>query len=295
MTPEIFAPGIISTAYGERFPAFTPDGKELYWALWGAPHGVILHTKEVDGHWTKPVVAPFSGQYQGDFNMSQDGNTIVFGSKKPFKQNGIMMDSYCSWIVRRDENGWGKAEPFGSQINIPESFAGCPTIANNGNLYFFSSRSGGIGIEDIWCSKFENGKYSDAVNLGKSINCDEYNLDPFIAPDESYLIFCRRTKKGGYGRLDLYISFRNDNGEWAEAINMGEDINSEASEYCPMVSTDGKYFFFTSNRKIHKEYSETPISYEEKLKILNNPGNGSADIYWVDAKIIEQLKTEELK
>jgi hypothetical protein len=37
------------------------------------------------------------------------------------------------------------------------------------------------------------------------------------------------------------------------------------------------------------------LTYEGKLKILNSPGNKSSDIYWMDAKIIEELKLDALK
>ena len=61
LTPEIFAPGIISTEHEEFKAVFSPDGKELYYQLWGAPFPVILMMKEENGVWTKPQVAPFSG------------------------------------------------------------------------------------------------------------------------------------------------------------------------------------------------------------------------------------------
>lgn len=294
MTPEIFAPGIISTGYSERIAAFTPDGKELCYALWGSPHGVILHTREVNGLWTKPEVASFSGQYQGDFTMSSDGNRIVFSSNRPFVGTGTPQDDYYTWIVERTESGWGKPKPFGPLINSSESFAGCPTIANNGNLYFFSDRTGGKGNDDIWMSEFVTDDYTEPVNLGNSINTVDFDLDPFIAPDESYIIFTRIDKERK-GNADLFISFQKDNGSWTKAINMGEKINSSGWEFCPTVSPDGRYFFFTSNRTLYEPYSEIPLTYERKLEILNSPGNGSSDIYWVDAKIIEDLKPDEIK
>jgi hypothetical protein len=71
-------------------------------------------------------------------------------------------------------------------------------------------------------------------------------------------------------------------------------ISTGHSERIAAFTPDGKYFFFTSNRILHKSYSEIPLTYEKKLKIMNSPGNGSADIYWVDAKIIEDLKPKRL-
>ena len=112
--------------------------------------------------------------------------------------------------------------------------------------------------------------------------------DLFIAPDESYLMFCRRGD--GFGSWDIFISFRKEDGSWTDARNMGGEINTSASEVYPVVTPDGRYFFFSSSRTTHDDYSETPITLDEKLKILNGPGNGQADIYWVDARFIEELK-----
>ena len=293
MSPKIFAPGIVSRGFSERIAAFTPDGKELFYIVWGAPHGVILYTREENDRWTKPEVAPFSGQYQGDFTMSADGNRIVFSSNSPFSGEGKPQDDYYSWIVERTMSGWGKPKPFNPLINLPESFAGYPTIANNGNLYFFSDRPGCLGCEDIWMSRFVEGEYQEPQNLGDSINTEDFDLDPFIAPDESYIIFIRIDKQRK-GDSDLFISFRRSDGSWMKAINMGNKINSESWEACPIVSPDGKYFFFTSNRRTHNSYSNSPISLERKIEILTNPGNGNDDIYWIDANIIELLKPDEL-
>jgi hypothetical protein len=74
---------------------------------------------------------------------------------------------------------------------------------------------------------------------------------------------------------------------------MGESINTNVTEFCPSVSPDGKYLFFSSNRILYKNYSQYPISYEKKIKILNSPGNGSNDIYWVSAVIIAELKKSQ--
>jgi hypothetical protein len=61
------------------------------------------------------------------------------------------------------------------------------------------------------------------------------------------------------------------------------------------VSPESKYLFFFCNESKYKSYSEKPITYTEKINILNSPGGGSMDLYWKSAQIIEDLKPEELK
>ena len=56
------------------------------------------------------------------------------------------------------------------------------------------------------------------------INSEYDEIDPFIAPDESYLIFLRRSDEG-FGGVDLYISFKNKHEQWTESKNMGSNIN----------------------------------------------------------------------
>lgn len=289
-TPDIFAPRLVSTGYSERGPAFTPDGREMFFTLWGVPFGVFLHTKEVNGHWTEPKVAPFSGRYQGEMSMSPDGNTIVFSSNEPF-ENSPGIDEYWVWRVERGKTGWGKPEPMGPEVNSGR-FAGYPYLAKSGNLYFFSEREDGMGSDDIYMAEWVDGNYKASINLGASINTDRAEVDPAVAPDESYIIFARRKANSV---VDLFISFRKDDQSWSEARNMGEKINSEESEFCPVISADGKYIFFTSDRRLLPERSDTPITYQEKIRVLNNPGNGSTDIYWVSSKVIEELRPEDLK
>jgi len=218
----------------------------------------------------------------------------VFSSNRPLNGKGKPLNDYYTWIIEKEGDKWGNPKYLKELEDEENSFSAYPSIAKNGNIYFFSKRKDGIGREDIYMSRFVNGIYSKPTNLGNRINTKYDEIDPFIAPDESYIIFLRRSDEG-YGGVDLYISFKTKDGVWTESKNMGSKINSEASEFCPTVSPDGKYFFFTSNRSTFMNYSKTPLSYEEKCKILNSPGNGNSDIYWADAKIIEDLKPNYLR
>jgi len=92
--------------------------------------------------------------------------------------------------------------------------------------------------------------------------------DPLIAPDESYLIFAAKWKKG-YGELDLYVSFKKENGSWTIPKNIKE-LNTEGIELAPALSPEGKYLFFTRRSAFR---TLTP-----------------SKIYWVNAEIIDRYK-----
>jgi Tol biopolymer transport system component len=139
------------------------------------------------------------------------------------------------------------------------------SFAENKNLYFTSEMPGVRGEQDIYMASFDGEKYLEPVDVGAAINSDGKDLAPFVARDESYLIFTRvgtETRKA-----DLYISFKDSLGHWTEARSMGDDINSEANDVCGSVSPDGKYLFFIS----------------QKNGLMNR-------IYWVDASIIDSIR-----
>ncbi len=275
MTPEIFVPGFISTEKRELNSVFTPDEKEFYFSISKPGKGyTIMYTKQVKEQWIKPQVAPFSGEYSDvDMCISHDGKRMFFGSMRPLQKGGQKPNDFQIWYVEKMENGWSKPKNLGHPINSAKR-ALYPSITKDGTLYFQSRRSGGYGGTDIYRSELLNGTYQEPENLGDAINSQYDEGDVFIAPDESFLIFSI-DHPDSYGKGDLYISFRKEDGSWTKAKNMGKTINSGAWEYCPMLSPDGKYLFFS------RFFSSNKIE--------------NSDIYWVDAKIIEELRPKELK
>jgi Tol biopolymer transport system component len=292
MTPEIFAPGIISTGYHDGCITFSPDGTELFFHFGGLGHMVILHMKQENNQWTAPRVASFSGKYRdGEPHFSYDGKKLLFRSTRPLEGKGEPMASTDIWIVERDDSGWGEPTNPGYPINSDRDDL-YPTIAKSGDLYFASNRDGGW---DIYISKNVNGLYATTEKLSDAINSEFGDWDAFLAPDESYLILGSNGRSDGFGESDLYISFRKEDGTWTKSKNLGNRINTSYREVDPVISPDGKYIFFRSNRRVHKSYSVVPLTYHEFNKILESPGNGEADIYWVSTKIIEKLKPDHLK
>ncbi|MCF2446559.1 hypothetical protein L0657_21560 [Dyadobacter sp. CY345] len=138
------------------------------------------------------------------------------------------------------------------------------SFTNDGTMYF--SSNGGIDQKDdknydIRYSKSVGDKFTTSLKLNDVINTKHYEADVFVAPDESYLIFCAE-RPDGLGKGDLFISLKDKNGNWQESTNMGKAVNSEGYEFCPFVSSDGKYLFFSRD----------------------------GDIFWIDAKVINAFR-----
>jgi hypothetical protein len=273
MKTELFATGLLSAnEYSPLGITVTPDGKEIYYTLFKGPgNGVIMCTKIEKGKWIKPQKVPFSGKYNDwDINLSSDGNRLYFSSMRPvLGSNNDKKDANIWFVKKTGANVWSKP----MLLDIPEdSFLHevHPTVAQNHNIYFFTMVKG--RSSDIFYSKFINNKYGIPCNLGSSINTEYNEADPFIAADESYIIF-QSKRPGGFGKNDLYISFRTETESWCNAINMGDMINTEESDKGGRVTHDGKYFIFSRTKEI----------------------SSISDFYWIDAKIIENLKPTDIK
>jgi hypothetical protein len=286
LTPEIFAPGLVSTGMREFASAFSPDGKEFYFINGSGPVPAVVFMKEKNNRWTKPRVAAFSGVYR-DFDpmFSYDGKKLFYCSTRPVEKNGKAKKDADLWVVERSAKGWSEPRRLGPGVNSdkPEYY---PCVTRNGNLYFTSGRAGGLGSSDIYRCKPVNGGYSEPENLGSAINSKTFEGDVFAAPDESYMIVTCYGRPDSLGSGDLYISFRQKDGSWSKLKNMGSPVNSKANEHCPMVSMDGKVFFFTSYRSTIEVAA--PLKYDDILKIQPLSGNGRGDIFWMDAKIIRR-------
>jgi Tol biopolymer transport system component len=282
--PEIFGENLISTGDDESHPAFTPDGKTLYF-LKNTPsfdHWTIVVSQEKNGAWTAPEVAPFSGQFaDADPFITSDGSQMFFISTRPV--NGKTKEDTDIWMMKKTGSTWGEPEHLDA-INSDAS-EWFPTVSKNGNLYFGSERPGGRGRCDIYWSKLVDGKYGPPENLAEVINSSTSEVEPLIAPDESYMIFAAAGRPEGKGAFDLYLTFRR-NGAWTKPESLGAKINSVGWDFAPKISPDGEWFFFTSNRSFTEKPLDKRLSYVELLKKLHSPRNGLRDIYRIDIRAL---------
>ena len=299
--PRLFAPGIVSTKDDESGVTFTPDGKTCYFTM-KSPSTIsnsfllICVSHLVNSRWSSPEIAPFSGTSK-DFNpmVSPDGNKLFFISNRPV--DGQRKSDTDIWVMKRFGDGWSEPANLGEPVNSKGLELGC-SVTLDGTLYF--SSTGETGNPDIYCSRLKDGKYQKPERLDDAINSDASEGDPFIAPDESYLIFASTGRSGGlteagasaeYPRGDLYISYRKD-GKWTPAKSLGSAVNSTAEESGPFVSGDGKMLYFSSERNFITIPMKKKLDYNALEKGLHGPGNGLGDIYKIPAAVfLKQQQT----
>ena len=245
LIPEVFAPGIISKEHRDWAGRFTPDMKEYYFTRYNSvsKKSTKIVFKYEKNEWREAILDPGIGG-----SISPDGKTMHSGNK----------------YRERTENGWSELKSLGAPFEeIPIMVL---TVSSKGTYFFDEFKRDVTG--DIRYSRLIDGKHEEPRLLNKKINTGK-SFHPFIAPDESYLIFDSK-REDGFGDSDLYISFQEEDGSWGDAINLGDKINTAGPDTGGVVSPDGKYFFF--NRKISSQDS---------------------DVYWVDARIIENLRPKK--
>jgi len=267
----------------ERDFAISPNGIEIFYSmvLPGHNYSVILFL-HFDGHfWSEPKVANFSGQYSDlEPAFSPDGKKLFFISKRPVDINDTI-DDYDIWYIENSVRGWTSPKNIGAPVNTTDGEY-YPSITSDGTLYFTARRDSTLGGEDIYFSRFENGKYLPPVNVGAPVNSSFPEFNAFIAPDESYLLFSSYGKDDDLGGGDLYISYREQDKSWTNPRNMGEPINSDKIDYCPFVSPDGKYLFFTSERINPAITIPSFKNFQKIIQLADGVKNGLGNIYWVE-------------
>lgn len=292
--PRLFAPGIINTAVFTRDFAINPERNEIYYAivLGNFKKSAILYTKQIDGIWTKPEVAPFSRDSRYEHLepfISPDGGKFYFVSDKPVNTLGKAKDDFDIWVMDRLDGGWSEPYNLGEPINTDDSEF-YPTLTKTNTIYF-TRQPKDERVNYILRAKHDGTKFGEPEMLGPNVNAGRSRFNAFVDPDEDYLIIPIFGMPDSYGSTDYYISFRNAWDEWSEPINLGGNINTQnGREYTPYVTRDKKFFFFMSLRENEKAIEK--LSYAALTELHQTPGAVNPAIYWVDAKFIEDLRPE---
>ena len=218
-----------------------------------------------------PQICPFSGKWSDtDPFVSPDGQRIFFISNRPMpdadpNEPQKVMQIWCASLIA--PNKWGIPVRLDSAVNRNGAGSFAPSISAKGTLYFCARRKEHPRMQSYSCDWLGD-HYAAAKIL--SIDGVSQIQDPFIAPDESYLVFLSGN--------DLYISFNKD-GKWSTAEKLPVNVNNGDHNASPYVSPDGKFLFYTSSRTsgYYERTAHQLISYDDLLKenqsIFNTAGN----------------------
>lgn len=244
-TTEVFAPGIISNNYFQRDFVISPDGKLLIYShvISRGGKSVLVSRTIANGEWSLPEILPFSGvgAYDIEPAFNPDGSELYFASNRTGSRG------FDIWVATINSDGsWGDAKNLGSPVNSAANEF-YPSMDSEGRLYFTAELTGGVGGEDIWFSQKIDGEFGELQlpegNLNSAL--DEFNS--YITPDGNTMIFSSFGQSDGRGGGDIYSS-RKINNVWSTPSNRGASVNSAQLDYCPFVTNDGQYLFFTSER-----------------------------------------------
>lgn len=264
--------------------ALSPKQDELFITVESSKNvfsSIIRLTKSKQG-WNIEM-APFSGKY-GDLepSFSSDGKTLYFVSNRPLNNKDAQTKDFDIWKTEKINGVWNEPKNLGAPVNT-DANEFYPSVTDNGCLYFTAAYKNSKGKEDIWMSKLIDGNYTTPESISDSVNSTFYEFNAFVSSDDSFIIFTSYGRDDDLGGGDLYISKKGTDGNWTKAKNLGSKVNSTALDYCPFVSFDKRYFFFTSERnKVQKSY-KTKLSLDAFLKEIGQIQNGKGNIYWISA------------
>jgi outer membrane protein OmpA-like peptidoglycan-associated protein/tetratricopeptide (TPR) repeat protein len=238
----------VNTSESEYFPSLPIDGKELIFTRRINNFNEDFFLSEgITNGWEKATRLNGSintSENEGAQMISQDGQWLVFtGCNRP---NGAgSCDIYISYLTPQ---GWSEALNLGNKINT-EDWESQPCLSpDKRDLYFASRRPGGFGGADIYvCHLQPNGRWSDAENLGPTINTSGNEQCPFIHADNQTLYFTSDVLPG-YGDEDLFVVRKDDAGKWGTPKNLGYPINTIDREGTLFIAADSKTAYYASDR-----------------------------------------------
>ena len=275
--PKLFAPLIVNTDSIEINTVFNSSFTEMFFTRIINEKFVIHHSELIEGNWNlpKPIQMFIDQEKESvaiDPSISQDGNTMYFLGISP--EDHLKNSKPDIYKSLKNNGKWQLATKVEHPISTQEYAESYPVVVADGSLYFTSDRPGSLGKRDIYRAQYlGDGKFDSPINIGPEVNSDKGERSTYVSPDESFLI----TANTYSDEKGFAVAFKK-NGKWQRPafFNLGENINEDWNYYCPYMSPDNNYFFFS------KRYS-SPANSGWK-------GVTKGEVYWVKSNEIFKHK-----
>ena len=210
----------------------------------------MFYSKWEEDGWTFPKIPEFSRGHIDYLPYIMPDSRRLFFGRIEKDENGVVISNGLYAIDRNEEKPFAWSEPY-----LFEDGEGWMHVSATGDLTIYTTY---LPTRKTARFRLIDGSYPQRETPEGGLHPGGH---PSIASDERYIIFDSE-REGGFGAGDLWVCFRNADETWGKAINLGNKVNTPGNESIPHLTPDGKYLFYTAHR----------------------------DIYWVDAKFIEELK-----
>ncbi len=249
---------LVNSPYNEKAPVISPDGRALYFTIANHPQNSAGKKDEGDiwvslwqgGGWSLPVRADAqlnNDGYNAVLGFSQDGSRIYLSGH--YSKTGAATTQGIS-VSTKSDFGW----LFPENISIPYFLNRAKelngTINLNETIFIYSAEGFDTkGVEDIYVSLKKDGRWSEPINLGATINTNFQEWTPSI-DEEGKTIYFSSNGQGGLGGFDVFSASRLDDSWrlWTAPKNMEQPINSDARELFFRPFQKWKTSLFTSTR-----------------------------------------------
>ncbi len=178
--------------------------------------------------------------------LTADQSTLIYSRRVGPRVN----DDEDIVISNNIDGKW--SEPVSIAPNINTGFnEGACSVSGDGKILVFAScnREDGLGQCDLYISYNQGGIWTDPVNMGRNVNSPAWDSEPSISADGKTVYFSSR-RPGGLGKEDLWVTRRDENGEWRPAVNLGAPVNTKGREVSPFIHADGKTLYFSSDELV---------------------------------------------
>ncbi|HRC93453.1 MAG TPA: OmpA family protein [Tenuifilaceae bacterium] len=184
-------------------------------------------------------------------SLSVDERTIVYTVRLPkepevgIKGTKWQEDFYTS--TRNEDGTWSKGIPVGSPLSTVFN-EGAQSLSSDGKTMYYTICQGDC---DLYFSTINSdGSWGHPLKLHPAINSEKSSeKQPSISPDGQMLYFVSN-RPGGLGGFDIWVSVKNPNEVWGNAVNLGQPVNSPGNEQSPFIHFDNKTLYFSSNDHI---------------------------------------------
>lgn len=287
-SPSLFAPGVISGPANDLSPAFTPDGRTVFFTRSNASYSFVLVSHRNGDTWSNPGIAPFSGRWKDlEPTMSPDGSFLIFVSNRPSAEGKGPLDGVFNgktypggggnlWRVDRHGDRWSEPVCLPASINS-SSAVFSPSIAGDGSLYFMQADQSS-GTFHLFRSSYQTGTYQAPLKMALGDATTE-EVDPAVAPDESFIVYSSRHPQQ-HDKNRLHIAFRQPAG-WGNPIDLGDIVNEQGSNIEARLGPDRRTLYFSTNTVPPASSAPTPAEALKVLQEMQVWANDNENIWYV--------------